>query len=154
MPVGIVHRLAMEFSPLRDRMLSPPRHRSVIAMTVIEVMIDMAIEMIGAMEPRSSSNEHTARKPFRTVISVRRAVVRRNFVVAVRAYRRRTDLNCNLCVCRSLIRGGKKQAGRKRSQTKTFQHSHSITSVHWRGYVPGWLLTDNILHRRKIPHPA
>ena len=132
MPMRIMHRLAMELPALGNRMLTPRRIRSMIALPVVKMMVYMTVEMIGAMKPRSGSNKHTARKPLRTVISVRRAVVRRSFIVAVRAYRRRTDLNGNLCMCRSLIRDGKKQAGRKSRQTKTFQHSHNVTSDHWR----------------------
>ena len=106
MPMRIVHRLAMEFPPLRRRMRTTFGKRSMITMTIVEVMIDMAVEVGGTMKPRSGPDEHPALEPFRPVIAIRRAIVGRNFIVAVGTYRRRPDLNRNLC--RSLIRGSKK----------------------------------------------
>jgi len=58
-------------------------HRSVIAVTRIEAVVDMAVEVGGAVEPVASSDKHSVHKPIGPVVAVRRAVVRSIVEVAV-----------------------------------------------------------------------
>ena len=130
MPVGIMHCLAVELRPVIRRVLAARGHRSVVPLPVIQMMIYMAIEVVRAVEPRSSADEHAARNPFRAVISVWGAIVRRLFVVPVWANGRCANLHGYLRG--SAIRCRKKQACSKSRQTKIFQRTHCFTSLDWR----------------------
>lgn len=79
-----------------DGCLSARGKTSVVAMAIVEMMIDMPIEMFRSVEPRTSADEYAAREPFRTVIAIRSAVVRRDFVVPVRTYGWCSNLDSNL----------------------------------------------------------
>jgi len=92
----IVHRLTVKLRPMIRRPLATRRHWSVISMAIVKVVIHMSIEVIWSVEPGSRSNEHATREPLRSVISIRCAVVGRNFVISVRANRRSADFHCNL----------------------------------------------------------
>jgi len=125
-PMGIVHRLAVELGAVIDRMLAARGRRTVIALAVVEMVVYMAIEVIRAVKPGTCANEHPAREPLWTIVSVGSAVVRRNLVVAIRTNRRFSNLHGYLC--RGPIRGSKKQASRNSRQTKIPQHPHNFTS--------------------------
>ena len=92
----IVHCLAVELCAVIAGALSTLRHWSVVPVPVVITMVNMAVEVFGAMKPRACSDKYPAVEPLRAVISVRRAVVRRNFVVSIRAGWRRADLDRNL----------------------------------------------------------
>ncbi len=94
----IVHGASVELHPVLRWMLAARRHRAVIALAVIEVMIYVPIKVGWAVKPGSRADEHAARKPFRSVVTIRRAVIRRNLVIAIRTNRRFTDTDCNLCI--------------------------------------------------------
>ena len=57
MAVGVMHRCAMKFPALSHWMLAACGHRSMIALPIVEMMIDVSIEMFRAVKPRSSANE-------------------------------------------------------------------------------------------------
>jgi hypothetical protein len=97
--VGIMHSLSVEFVAMLGRMLAAIRHRSVIAMTIIVVMVDVTVEVVRPVEPGSGTNEDAAIEPLRAIISIRSAVVGRHFVVSIGASGGLTDLNGNLCRC-------------------------------------------------------
>jgi len=59
-----------------------------IAVFRMETVVDVPAEVVGAMKPWAGTNEYATRKPFRAVISVGSAVVRRGIVVAVGTVRR------------------------------------------------------------------
>ena len=101
MAARVMHRLAMKFSAVFSRMLTTGGECAMISLAVVVVMIDMAIEMFWSMKPWASTNKDTAGKPFRAVISVGRTIVWRDFIIAVRAIGRCSDINGNLRVCLS-----------------------------------------------------
>jgi len=111
-PVRIVHGLAMKFCAVFRRVLAASREIAVIPLPVVQVVIHMSVKMIASVEPGSCTDEDTAVVPLRPVISVGRALVRRSFIVAVGASRRRPDFDRNLCP--QLRRRRKEQAGRNR----------------------------------------
>jgi hypothetical protein len=59
--------------------------RSVIAVTRIETVIDVAVEVRGAVEPGTGSDEDAVVEPVGPVIAVRRAFIRRIVKIPVRA---------------------------------------------------------------------
>jgi len=126
MAMRIVHCLTVKLRPVFRRTRTARRQRPMVPLAVVETMIDMSIEMSGTMEPRSRADKDSARKPLRTVVPVRRAVVRRHFVIPVRANRRSADRNRNLS--RRTRTCGEKQAHNNRRQSYCFQSSHSFTS--------------------------
>ena len=71
-------------------------HRTVIAVVRMETVIYVAVEIRWAVKPGASANEDAADKPFRSVITVGGAVVRRNVVIAVGALRRDSDVHAHL----------------------------------------------------------
>jgi len=52
-----MHRLAVKFGAMLCRTFTARREISMVAFTVIEAMVDMAVEMIAAMEPGTGSDE-------------------------------------------------------------------------------------------------
>ena len=65
--------------------------RSVIAVTRIEAVIDVAIEAVRAVEPGAGSDEDSVGKPVGPVVAVGRAFIRRIVKVAVGANRGHSD---------------------------------------------------------------
>jgi hypothetical protein len=108
--VGVVHGAAVKFLAVLGGMLTPFREVAVITVAEIEVMIYVAIEVVVAVEPWTSSNKYPAVEPFRAVIPVRGATVRRNFVIAVGANGGRTDLYRDLGI--RFVASGRNQKGR------------------------------------------
>ena len=96
MAVGIMHCLAVKFSAMFSRPLAARRHGSVITLAIVELMIDVSVEVVGTVEPRSRTDEYPAREPFRAVVAIGSAVVRWNLVIAVRACRRFSDAHRDL----------------------------------------------------------
>lgn len=88
---GVVHGLAMEFGALRARSFAGSRQGAVIAFANIQRVIDVAVEMVGAVIPRAGADEDAVGEPFGSIIAVGRAGVRRRFIVAVGANRSRSD---------------------------------------------------------------
>jgi hypothetical protein len=66
---------------------------SPVAATRIETVVDMAIKPMRAMEPGAGSEEHPANEPIRPIVAIRRAIIWSKVVVAIRAYRRRPDVD-------------------------------------------------------------
>ena len=58
-----------------------------VAVIWIEAVIDVAVEVVGPVEPRSGSDENAAVEPLGPVVPVWRAVVRSDVVVAIRTNR-------------------------------------------------------------------
>ena len=78
--------LHMARTMLAIRRLPVRRHMPVVAMVGIEVVIYVAVEVPGPMKPRPCANEDAAVEPFRAVVAVGSAIVRRVIVVAVRTH--------------------------------------------------------------------
>lgn len=60
MTMGVMHCFAAKSLMVFHRMLSARRHRPVIALAIVEVMIDMSIETFRSMEPWAGSDEYSA----------------------------------------------------------------------------------------------
>ena len=56
----VMHCLAVKFCTVFGWMLAPRGHGPAVALPKIEPMIDMPVEMIRAVEPRSGPDEYTA----------------------------------------------------------------------------------------------
>ena len=57
--------------------LCPARgQRSMVTVTRIIAVVDVAIKAVGAVEPGTGSDEHPAHKPIRPIVAVGRAVIR------------------------------------------------------------------------------
>ena len=100
----IAHFIAVEVLDVAWRMfgcrpLAVPRHRTMIAVVRVEVVVDVAVEVCRTMEPWARADEDAAVEPPRPVIAVRSAGVRCVIEIAIWANRFRpvlhaiTDLN-------------------------------------------------------------
>jgi hypothetical protein len=92
-----------------------------IAVMWIETVINVAVEVVGAMEPRAGSDEHAAAEPLGPVIPVWRAVVRGHIVVAIWANRFCSDIDRDLSGCRAR---NAKQSGDQGRKGKEFPTAH------------------------------
>jgi hypothetical protein len=128
--VCVVHRLAVELGTVIDWARATLGRWSVITVPVIQVMVDMAIEMVWSVEPWSGAYKDAARKPFRAVVTVWCAGVWRLFIVTVWASGRSANFHGYLR--RGPIRGRKKQARSKGHSSNIFQSTHNFTSCSWR----------------------
>jgi hypothetical protein len=75
------------------------RHRPMVSVMRVEAVINVAVEPVGPMKPRSSSKEHATDEPIRSIVTIGSAVIRRIVEVAVRAHGRHSDTNGNLGGC-------------------------------------------------------
>lgn len=60
MAMRVMHRLAVKLCTVLRGMLAARRQGTVIALAEIEMMIDVPVEMLGSMEPRTGTDEDTA----------------------------------------------------------------------------------------------
>ena len=60
MPARIVPRLAAEWRALPGGTFTPCRHGTTIAVAIIQIMMDVAIEAFGSAIPRTRADEHAA----------------------------------------------------------------------------------------------
>jgi len=97
-----------------------------IAVMRIEAVINVAVEVAGAAEPRAGSDEHAAAEPLGPVIPVWRAVVRGEVVVAIRANRFCSDIDRDLSGCRARNAQQSDNQGRK---GKEFPIAHVVLLV-------------------------
>jgi hypothetical protein len=88
MAAEVMHRLAVKVRAAIGWVLAARRHWPVIALAVIEVMIDVPVKMIRPMKPRTRADEYAAGKPLWAVVAIGSAVIGRSLVVPVRADRR------------------------------------------------------------------
>lgn len=72
---------------------------AMVTVAWIEVIIDMSMKVPRPVEPRSGANKDTSAKPLRAVIPIRRTVVRRKRIVAIRANGSGTNMDINLGRC-------------------------------------------------------
>ena len=56
----VMHCLPMKLCPMFRWVFSARGHRAVVALTIVEMMIDVSIEMIRSVEPGSCPYEYTA----------------------------------------------------------------------------------------------
>jgi hypothetical protein len=60
MAVSIVHRVPVKLRAVFHRMFATRRHRPMVALAIVKVMVDVTVEVLGAMEPRSGADEYPA----------------------------------------------------------------------------------------------
>jgi len=99
--VSVTHLVAVEVFHVFGMKVGARRFATggvwaVIAVLGMEVVIYVAVEVIRAMKPGTSTDEDTTTKPLRAVVAVGSAVVGWGFVVAVRAHRSRADVDADL----------------------------------------------------------
>jgi hypothetical protein len=70
--------------------------RSMITVTRIVAVVDVAIEAVASVKPGASSNEQPANEPIRPIVAVGCAIIWGVVEVAVGAYRRHPDVEGNL----------------------------------------------------------
>jgi hypothetical protein len=75
------------------------RHGTVIAVVGVEVVIDMAVEVSGAMKPWAGTDEGSTGEPLGAIVAVGSATVGSSFVVAVGAVRSDPDVDAYLGLC-------------------------------------------------------
>ena len=94
----IMHCLTVKLCAVFRWSRAARRHSPVVALAIVELMIDVAVEMIRPVIPRSRADEDTAAsEPLGPIIAIRSAVIRRCLVVPVWANRRFSNADCNLC---------------------------------------------------------
>ena len=71
-------------------------HFAYVAIVRMKAVVDMAAEVIFAMKPRTRANEHSAVKPFRVVVAIGCAGIRRGVIVAIRTLGGRANFNSDL----------------------------------------------------------
>jgi hypothetical protein len=95
----VAHFVAAEVGvTVVDGVFSAVRPCAVVAVVDVEAVIYIAVEVMRAVEPGAGSDEDAAVEPFRSVIAVGGAFVRRIVIVPVGTYRRGSDLDRDLCV--------------------------------------------------------
>jgi hypothetical protein len=105
--MDIMHCISMELSAVLSGTRAARGEPPMVAVAKVQMMIDVPIKMFRPVEPRSRANEYAARKPLRAIVTIRRAVIRRNLVVPVRTNRGLSDAYGNLCM--SLLSGSQQK---------------------------------------------
>jgi hypothetical protein len=79
-----------------ERLLSVCRVRSVVAVTRIVAIVDMAIKPVRTVKPRAGPNEYPANEPIGPIKAIGCAVIGSKVVVAIGAHRRHPNVDGNL----------------------------------------------------------
>jgi hypothetical protein len=104
-------------------LVSTVRMWTFVAVMWIETVINVAVEVVGTMEPRAGSDEHAAAEPLGPVVPVWRAAVWGEIVVAIRATRFCSDIDRDLRRCRAW---NAQQSSKQGRQSKKFQITHEF----------------------------
>jgi hypothetical protein len=105
------------------RLLPSRRIRSVVPMTRIVVVVDMAIKSVRSVKPRAGPNEHSPIKPIWPVVAKRCTIVGRKVVVAVRTHGGYPNVDGYLRGrTRKAARHGRSESGKRES----FQITHLV----------------------------
>ena len=94
----IMHCLTVKLCAVFRWSRAARRHGPVVALAIVEFMIDVAVEMIRSVIPRASADEYSASEPLGPIIAIWSAVVRRSLVIPVGANRCCSDADYNLCM--------------------------------------------------------
>jgi hypothetical protein len=124
MPAAITHLVPFEvldFIEMLPRFwpIANLRHGAFVPMIRVEAVIYVTPKVFVTMKPRANTDENPATKPFRAVVAVRSAGVRRDVIVTVRTHRGRSNANGDLSV-HFRSRHGQENSSH-RSQSKIFQ---------------------------------
>src|SRR5258707_15511148 len=90
------HLVSME---VIEGLVSTSRKWTTVAVMWIEAVINVAVEVVGPVEPRAGSDEDAAGEPLGSVVPVWSAVVRGVVEVAIRANRRCSYIDGDLRGC-------------------------------------------------------
>jgi hypothetical protein len=93
MTAARTHLVSME---VIEGLVSTSRKRTTVAVMWIEVVINVAVEVVGTVEPGSGSDEDSSAEPLWPVVSVWSAAVRGIVEVTIWANRRCSDIDGNL----------------------------------------------------------
>jgi len=107
---AVTHLVSVE---VIEGLVSTVRMWTSVSVMWIEAVINVAVEVAGAAEPRAGSDEDAAAEPFGPVVPVWRAVVRGHIVVAIRANRFCSDVDGDLSGCRARNAQQRGNQGRK-----------------------------------------
>ena len=132
MTAAVAGLVGMEFFgvtiPSGARLVARVRIVAFVAMVRVEAVVDMAVEVSGAMEPWSGSDEGAAGEPLGAVVAVGGAAIGLDVVVAVRAGWRDTNGYADLGL--GLGRGCYKETQTSDCRyCKDFQTAHCFTSA-------------------------
>jgi hypothetical protein len=111
--------------------LAALRKSSAIAEVRVILMIHVAVETTWPVKPRTSADKQSAVEPLRPIVPIRRAVIGRVIEIPIRAGRRGTDTDGNLCPRRCRCRNSRYGKGRCcQRKTKSFHKTHNSPDYH------------------------
>jgi len=96
MSTYIMHRLAVELRTVLGWTLAARWRRPTVALAIVETMINVSVETARPVVPRSCTDEQTAPKPFRAIVAVWSAGIRRGLVVPIWTNRGLSNAERNL----------------------------------------------------------
>jgi hypothetical protein len=79
-----------------ELLFAAPRKRSVVTLTGVKAVVDVAIKAVGSVKPGASAKKHATNKPVGPIVAVRGTVIRSIVEVPVGAHRRHSDVDGNL----------------------------------------------------------
>lgn len=123
---GIAAEMAVTVAP---RSFSATRQAAVVATAHVIAVVDRAAESTRAVEPGAGSDEDAVREPLRSVVAIRRALIRRVTVISIRAHGRGADLDGNLGM--RLGRVDRQQRAGNQKRAKEPEGAHLLTSLPW-----------------------
>jgi hypothetical protein len=109
-----------------ERLISACGHRSDVTMTRIIAVVDVAIEAVRTVIPRTRSYEHAATEPIWPIVPVGRTTIGRIVVVSIRTNRCGSNTNGNLGRCCCCTTQQHKSESRQNS-TKIFPVGHKFS---------------------------
>jgi hypothetical protein len=95
-----------------------------VAMLWMEAVINVAAEVVGAVEPRAGSDERAAVEPLGSIVPIWGAVVWGIVVIAIRASRLCSDTDGELGGCRAW---DAQQSGNQGRKGKYFPIAHKVS---------------------------
>jgi hypothetical protein len=111
-----------------ERLISAFGHRSHVTMTRIIAVVDVAIEAVRTVIPRTRSYEHAAAaEPVWPIVPVGRTTIGRIVVVPIRTNRRDSNANGNLGRCYCCTTQQHKSESRQNRATKIFPIGHKFS---------------------------
>ena len=153
MSAPVAHLVTVEVLEMAGRaiggcMLTSLWKAAVVAVMLVKVVINIAMEVTRPMEPWPCADEQAVIEPLRPVITVGSAIVGRPIVVAVGARWRSpvSHPHADIGMVRS---AAQKQQGRhQKKKTPDSQHKQNLTPTDWDEWRLGWVA------RRGSPVPA
>jgi hypothetical protein len=109
----ITHLVSVE---VIEGLVSTGRSWTNIAVMWIEAVINVALEVVGAVEPRAGSDENAAAEPLGPVVPVWRAVVRGHIVVTIGTNGFCSDVDGDLSGCEARNAQQSRNQGRKNNE--------------------------------------